>query len=317
VQLKLSAPSIAQSAADLVKWPYAFARCCASGAATRALERAGLVSKQPMLLVLGGCNAKEAVRTLAERGLAHRIREVNTPAYSAAEILQLIRYSRGALPDSTFVRAYCAVDVPTRQMRARQFAYADVAFLEIDSSILFTCDGWVMNIARLTERIVSPVEALGREPRDVTHRWLRSGLLQADEAVRAAAAEELLAVMTRGPFSPLDRRVVAGTRAAVAATSDIEGAIEEIRRLLDRPLCLISGPRIYMPDGRPVYHPSGFQRELDVVGRRLGCPVIHPTAMVARLGAARAIGPAPMYYTADGYAALGDDILATARDLLS
>lgn len=272
-------------------------------------------SDGPTVLTLGGCHGTGATRELERRGAVHAAIAGDLPCNSVPEIRQFLLFSQRRLPLSSVAGIYCAVDRPTRWLRALQFSRASVVFLDVGTSVHIECGSLVLSWTRIRQRVVFPVSALGRTERSVAHRWLMQGLMKQDEPVREAASRELREIMQRHEaFTAQDMGIVRDARGIRQTAIEIAAGVDAILGLLGRPTtaALLTAPSIYLPDGRPIFLPADFATEMDAVSRRIGAPILHTSDVVGRLGGPAALMPDLVHYTPVCLRALADDMLALA-----
>lgn len=273
-----------------------------------------LAPRRPVMLCIGQCRAHFALQDLAARGLADVIGDDIGLSYSAAESLQLVEAGLGLLDIAGPKRSYCSA--PSANA-ADLFERADVVVLGLGWMIHFEYDGVILNSSQLHNSIIHPISAQDRAARRLARIWFARGLVWQDEAAREQTSKALLELMSDGSgFSDLDRDIVVRVRGRKESKDDIARDIRKIRDLLARPVCAVSGPRIYTPDGRPMTWPGNFLRDIEEVCQSIGVPYINESDLVARYGPKFSLMPDLRYYTPQFNERLGDEILNVAMNLL-
>lgn len=202
-------------------------------------------------------------------------------ALSSGATIQLFDFCTGELklPLETRLLAYMDPNQPTGESRDALFG-TDVILVELSTPIEFLLDGAIVNINRIAERVVAPLQKF--IDKKLVARWA-SGLSQGDEAMRKSAADELLAQMPQEADESLTL-LVKELHTRRLDTDDMVRDLSALRDRLPRPMGLVLYDFQYMPDGRPVEWPARFKRQQAEVAERLKLPTLDFAPLVEKLG---------------------------------
>jgi hypothetical protein len=240
------------------------------------------------ILPLGGCLLKIPLRA-HNRGLYARTYRILGKAlypttYSFSEAIQFVRMLRGEISPPEEIRALAGFEADFQPNPAvGDFSAMDVVLLEPSTPIDIMYGGYALNRVALRQRVTDPIQAAnpGPDVAKIASRWLHKGLLGGDEAAQIQLAGELMKLMpkTLPGFDTLcDVLVSARSRRHEAA----EG-LQVLCSMIDRPLGVVTYTFRYMPDGRPVSWPPGFNDELLSAAAALGLPVFEPWKLTVEL----------------------------------
>ena len=162
------------------------------------------------------------------------------------------------------------------------FEAMDVALVCPSSPIELTFRGIAVNGQRVLHLVLNEIQADVASGLKLARQWLRSGLQQLNESVRADAGAKLLRLIDgKSPAADLARAVIEEARSHPA---DIGAELRRLRDRVGRPMGVILYYFRYMPNGRPLSWPAGFHRDLLASAKALEIPVYDPAPLVVEHG---------------------------------
>jgi len=234
----------------------------------------------------------------------------------ARERARLAYPKYGTFPGvSTFGEMFQALDIllgktdvpaeirPIANMRANfvakpsaaGFAEVDAVLVEVSSPVDLEYRGSFLNRNTLTQIVLNPIRATGREAAKAAAQWLRLGLVGMDDEVRAQAAEELVKLIPAElPDRELFADVILETRSS--ETNVLEG-FTRLRSIIQRPMGISVYTFQYLADGRALSWPAGFQETVLAAAETLGLPTFQASDVVREYGVKRALRDDLRHYT--------------------
>lgn len=174
------------------------------------------------------------------------------------------------------------------------FGEVDVVLVEPSSPINLDYRGCNLNRTTMTQIVLNPLRASGRDAAKATSQWLRTGLIGLDDAVRAKAAEELVKHIPADlPEKEFFADVILETRSSKA---DVLAGLKGIASIVQRPMGVVVYVFQYLPDGRALSWPEGFLEEIEAAARELDLPVFQPADVVRTYGVKEALGDDLRHY---------------------
>jgi hypothetical protein len=223
----------------------------------------------------------------------HTILECDTygrliEVFTFGEMLQLLALLKEKIEIPAPLRPLARMPANFRaRVPVNNFEAVDVALVCPSSPIELTFRGIAVNGQCLLHLVLNEIhrhDALGLK---LAQQWLRSGLQQLNEALRADAGAKLLRLIERrSPAADLARAVIEETRSHPA---DMGADLRRLRDLLGRPMGVILYYFRYMPNARPLSWPAGFHKDLLAAARELEIPVHDPAPLVIEHGVASAL----------------------------
>ena len=266
-------------------------------------------------ILFGGCMLRQPLRVMAtrQRGLADQKYGSDTAKHTFGEMFQFIEVLRGAKSIPREFMSLCRISPRAGPVvGAEDFRDLDVALIEPASPAEITFRGFAINRIGLM-KMLAPVEAQGREAAKLADAWLRVGLTGFNEDVRAAAATKLLGyVHGDTEKADLTRAVISETR---AFKSDITDGFRRMQESLGCPIGVVIYVFRYLPDGRPIYWPAGFRKEVVAAAQELNFPIFDPAPLVAEHGVQVAMADDTQHYSRRFLPVVGRALMAFAHEV--
>jgi hypothetical protein len=236
--------------------------------------------------------------------------------YTFGEMFQTIEVLRGEREVPEEIRQLCFMDsefIPVP--RAADFNDVDVFLIEPASPVDMIYRDCYLNRIPLSNIVLQPLRALGKEAAKYANLWLRCELTAQDDEKRLELADALIDLMPddleNGDFI---RSVLSE---AYARKIDVPEAFRKLQNLVGRPLGVVNYIFRYMEDGRAVSWPAGLQEEIQSAARSLGLPVFDPVPVVCEYGVKEALLPPDFsHYTEQFDAVIGDRLTDFAKEIL-
>ena len=167
------------------------------------------------------------------------------------------------------------------------FGEVDVVLVEPSSPIDLEYKGCNLNRTTLTQIVLAPIRATGRDANKAANQWLRTGLIGLNEAVRATAAEELVRHIPRDlPEKDFFADVILKTRSIKA---DVLAGLSGISSIVQKPMGIVLYVFQYLPDGRTLSWPEGFLEEILAAAKEMDLKVFQPADVVRSYGLKEAL----------------------------
>lgn len=266
-------------------------------------------------ILFGGCMMRQPLRAMAtrQRGLADEKYGSAAAKHTFGEMFQFIEVLRGARRIPRELMSLCRISARVGPVAgAEDFRDLDVALIEPASPAELTFRGFAINRIGLM-KMLAPIEAEGREAKKLAAQWLRVGLTGLNEDVRAATATKLLDhVHGDTEQADLTRAVISETR---AFKSDITDGFRRMQETLGCPIGAVIYVFRYLPDGRPVYWPAVFHKEVLAAAQTLNLPVFDPAPLVAEHGVQAAMSNDSQHYRARFLPVVGRALMAFAHEV--
>lgn len=199
------------------------------------------------------------------------------------------------------------------------FKEVDAVLVEPSSPVDLEYRGCFLNRNRLTHYVIAPFKEVSREAYKLANQWLRTGLIGLNEQVRACAADELVKQIP-ADFSDRDfiADVILQTRSSHA---DVLGGLKGISSIVQKPMGVVLYVFQYLPDGRTLSWPEGYQEEILAAAKQLELKVFKPADVVRSYGLTEALRddlrhykPEFMPIVAEALCEFADSIAASASD---
>jgi len=236
------------------------------------------------------------------------------PAYSFAEMFQFISVVRGEIVVPGPIMELAGFNKDFQPNPAiGDFEDMDVVLLEPNTPTDIMYGDYVLNRTAILNSILLPIRAAhpDLETAKMTNQWLTNGLLGGDEATQKELAEKLLGLMPKTlPFFDIlcDVLVRARTR-----QHDVADGLRGLHSMIDRPTGVLTFTFRFMPDGRPISWPAGFQDEVLSTANALELPVFEPSRLVEKLveqhGVAKVLTADMRHYSDDFMPVVGRAIV--------
>lgn len=270
------------------------------------------------LLGLGGCHLHAALADLDSRDFAQRLWKDPGISYTPRETQQLIEFHLGQLEIPESLHALALSTPPGRNTFPTVVSNAEAVIIEFGSCIDILYSSFLIMRSNLVDFLITPICALGVAETRIAKRWYQQGLLNQDEEIRQASTSLLLPLISRLDIDQsLARDVIENARGCRQDGEASESTLGKIRNMLNgKAICVMSAYNIFTPDGRPVTWPGNFARDLERICRNMRIPLLQPSLLVAKHGAAFSLKTDLHHYTPAFLTVLGDEILAIARRAL-
>ena len=199
------------------------------------------------------------------------------------------------------------------------FDEVDAVLVEPSSPVDLEYRGCYLNRNRLTHYVIAPIKGVSREANKAANQWLRSGLIGLNDQLRASAAEALLKHIPEDlPDKDFIADVILQTRSRRA---DVLGGLRGISSIVQKPMGIVLYVFQYLPDGRTLSWPEGYQEEILAAAKQLELKVFQPADMVRSYGLNEALRddlrhykPEFMPVVAEALCEFADSIAAPASD---
>lgn len=262
------------------------------------VDRSGS-SKQSLIRIIpmGGCTLHNPLAQLyrrhAGRSIFAEMGFRNSPfALSANANVQLVDFTTRKLIIPEWIRHFTYGD-GTHEPNEDQsgiFSRGEIALVEMSSPVEYMFEGFVLNINRFEEVLLTQLSQLNAE-RKLLQTW-RSAMLKNRHEIRKEAAEKLYALIPQEDENQRNlARFVLGTTTRILGTEEMEVATAQLRDRLGIPIGLVLHNFQFMPDGRPVSWPADFKGNSAEVARRLGIPTLDFAPFVEKEGVGKVMAP--------------------------
>ncbi len=283
-----------------------------------------ITAEDVKILPLGGCLLQVPLMSydkplyIKTRRLASRF--LLPAPYSFAEIFQFIGLLREEItvPGPVKRLAGLAEDFAPYPSIG-DFRNFDVVLLEPSTPIDIMYGEFALNWTAIFKDIIMPIRAAhpGPEVAKMTNHWLNVGLLGGDEAKRVQLAGQLNDLLPKdSPSAEVFSDVVLTAR---ARQHDVAMGLRALHGMIDRPTGVLTFTFRFMPDGRPVSWPAGFQDEVVSVAAALAMPVLEPwrliEALIERHGVSAVLMPDLRHYADAFMPIIGRAIIDFALDV--
>ena len=199
------------------------------------------------------------------------------------------------------------------------FDEVDAVLVEPSSPVDLEYRGCYLNRNRLTHYVIAPIKGVSREANKAANQWLRSGLIGLNDQLRASAAEALLKHIPEDlPDKDFIADVILQTRSRRA---DVLGGLRGISSIVQKPMGIVLYVFQYLPDGRTLSWPEGYQEEILAAAKQLELKVFQPADVVRSFGLNEALRddlrhykPEFMPVVAEALCEFADSIAAPASD---
>ena len=199
------------------------------------------------------------------------------------------------------------------------FDEVDAVLVEPSSPVDLEYRGCYLNRNRLTHYVIAPIKGVSREANKAANQWLRSGLIGLNDQLRASAAEALLKHIPEDlPDKDFIVDVILQTRSRRA---DVLGGLRAISSIVQKPMGIVLYVFQYLPDGRTLSWPEGYQEEILAAAKQLELKVFQPADVVRSFGLNEALRddlrhykPEFMPVVAEALCEFADSIAAPASD---
>jgi len=199
------------------------------------------------------------------------------------------------------------------------FDEVDAVLVEPSSPVDLEYRGCYLNRNRLTHYVIAPIKGVSREANKAANQWLRSGLIGLNDQLRASAAEALLKHIPEDlPDKDFIVDVILQTRSRRA---DVLGGLRGISSIVQKPMGIVLYVFQYLPDGRTLSWPEGYQEEILAAAKQLELKVFQPADVVRSYGLNEALRddlrhykPEFMPVVAEALCEFADSIAAPASD---
>ena len=199
------------------------------------------------------------------------------------------------------------------------FDEVDAVLVEPSSPVDLEYRGCYLNRNRLTHYVIAPIKGVSREANKAANQWLRSGLIGLNDQLRASAAEALLKHIPEDlPDKDFIVDVILQTRSRRA---DVLGGLRGISSIVQKPMGIVLYVFQYLPDGRTLSWPEGYQEEILAAAKQLELKVFQPADVVRSFGLNEALRddlrhykPEFMPVVAEALCEFADSIAAPASD---
>jgi hypothetical protein len=260
------------------------------------------------ILPLGGCLLQAPLMTHNRRLYVNTRKIVGRfsypPLYSFSEIFQFIRAVRGEISVPEPIKQLAGFNKDFQPNPSiGDFADMDAVLLEPNTPTDIVYGDYTLNRTAILMKILLPIRAAhpDLETAKMTNHWLTKGLLGNDEAAQKALAKTLVGLMPKTlPFFDILCDVLMSAR---TRQQDVADGLRVLRSMIDRPTGVLTFTFQFMPDGRPVSWPAGFQDEVLSTANALALPVFEPGRLVEKLveqhGAAKVLMPDLRHYSDD------------------
>jgi len=220
----------------------------------------------------------------------------STPGtYSFGEMLQLLDFLENKIEIPAEFRPICGYHLNYQPgTGAAGFTGADVCLIEPNGVVDIDWDGFKINRAQVQRYVTNPLKVLGREAAKTASNWYQRGILACNEEVRGDLAQQLIQQI---PDTIEGHDLLVGILdRAHGIQRDVHADMDEIIRRIPIPIGLIAYAYQYLPDGRPVFWPSDFQKQMKSVAARFNLPYLEPWRLVLEHGGAPVLKPDLRHY---------------------
>jgi hypothetical protein len=266
-------------------------------------------------LVLGGCLLRRPLRAVPDLETKLEQRGFGEPrvVHSLSEMFQFIEFLKGEKDVPRHIRRLTGISPKLQPMQsAAGFRDIDIALIEVGSPVEISFQGIAINRTQIMREVLAPIEQQGKIAAKLCQKWLRSGILEMDEEVRAKTGAKLIELVPDDDDRAFRRAVLAETH---AVKSDIADGFGKMRDLLHCPLGAAIFVFRYMPDGRPISWPAGSREEAITAAKENDIPFFDPIGMVQDYGAAAALEEDFRHYTEEFLPVIGEAIVEFARSV--
>jgi hypothetical protein len=218
--------------------------------------------------------------------------------YTFGEMFQAldVLLGRREVPDEIRPIANMRPNFVARESAAG-FGEVDVVLVEPSSPIDLEYQGCNLNRTTLTQIVLAPIRATGREGNKAANQWLRTGLIGLNEEVRASAAEELVRhIPSDLPEKDFFADVIMETRSRKA---DVLEGLKGISSIVQKPMGIVLYVFQYLPDGRTLSWPEGFLEEIMAAAEEMDLKVFQPADVVRSYGITKALRDDLRHYNPD------------------
>jgi len=222
----------------------------------------------------------KVVLTTDEAGL-------NAATYTMSEVLQRVRFFRGAIEIPEALRYYCNLPktLSAGTPALRNIEKADLVLLEPNTTLDVFFDNYALHRSQLLTGFLDNLQAAGGEVHRAINSWFNQGIWGRNRQVQHEAAETIIpALAGRVEDEYLARNLLLE---AHGEEQDFEQYLESLRefcRVVDLPIGLVTFVFEFLPDGRPMGWPADFVENTLEAARMLGLPVLDSAEAVNRHG---------------------------------
>ena len=186
--------------------------------------------------------------------------------------------------------------------------------IELSTPSVMEYRGFVINQQGVRNIVFNPLRRQGGVLAQAVPFWFHKGLRDFNEEVRSKYAKQMLGAL------PGNLENVAQIRSVIEEVrshpSDIPGGLEKARDIIRGPIGIIKYIFRYMPDGRAVGWPAGFQEAVTSVAERLCFPIFDPSPAVIAYGPEKAFRyEKENHYVREFMPIMADELIGFARSM--
>jgi hypothetical protein len=190
---------------------------------------------------------------------------------------------------------------------------ADVVLIETSSPVEYSIDGFSVNRASISDGLLKPVKAIGKDIHRHLSKWHNHGLVGFDEEVRAAHSVEILKLLPDDlPDAHMVKRLVRDLRSKKA---DPRKGFSKILERISVPLGYMNHVWQFFPDGRFMNFPAGYHEGVDMVRADMGIPVYRPEDTVTKSGVSEVMREDFRHYSDDFVPVIASEMIDFAETL--
>ena len=222
--------------------------------------------------------------------------------------------ARSTLPPH--IRLLTGVDenfVPVPE--ARSLSNADVVVVEPSTDTELTFHGFNVNRELVMVHVYEQLANLSPELRQLAYTWYNRGVIAKNAELQQETAKNLIAAFPEDIEHP--ELVVAVLQELRAEHINTAEALATLKRLIRRPLGIVTYTFRYMPDGRPIYWPKEFADTVVTTSRELGLPIMEPCALVGVYGVAKALKSDMRHYRDEFLPILAEETVKFAQYIIN
>jgi hypothetical protein len=212
--------------------------------------------------------------------------------YTFGEIFQALDVYGGKRYLPTEIRPLCGVG-PNFSPNPLVLRRLDGVIVEPNTSNEIEFEGYYLNRAPFL-RVLTQFKTWGVEARRLAVRLYNQGITAMDDEVRRSTAEKLIKLLP----SDLPNRelTTALLRNARGSRRDIRSGFEQLMKMVDVPMGVVSYTWQYMPDGRPISWPAEFGKKVREAAAEFQLPICEPRVLVEQTGVEAALKPDFRHY---------------------
>jgi hypothetical protein len=255
------------------------------------------------------------LRSMSGRKAVNQI-YVGAITHYTAEMLQFVRVCRDGLKLPPLLLPYILPKADLALFTVPDaLDSAEGLILEVCNTDEIRFDSFYVNRNRLEQQLLYPLQEMGDPVRSIVNDWFYNGMFGHKEEVRAAAVEKLLPLIPSGdPEADMRREVLRTARPHRQDEQSLKSDIAELCALISPNAFVLGHILRYMPDGRPIYWPPAFMRQMMGVCRELDIPYVDPAKVVQEKGPEFSLKD-ERYYTPEFIDEMGDRLYQTWAEL--